>query len=52
MVPAASYIFGMHDPGAEQLFKNASRTGWVVVSVQVNPADFNGDFTSPHSAPE
>ncbi len=45
MSPAATYIFGMHDPGAEQLFLNASRPGWVVVSVQLNPPDFNGDFT-------
>lgn len=41
-----SHIFGMHDPGGEQLFINAQKTGWVTITVKVNPPDSNGDFTS------
>jgi len=41
-----SHIFGMHDPGAEPLFLDAGKTGWVVISVQVNPPDSNGDFSA------
>jgi len=40
-----SYIFGMHDPGAEPLFLNANKPGWIVVSVQVNPPDQSSDFS-------
>ncbi len=41
-----SHIFGMHDPGAESLFTSAGKTGWVVVSVQVNPPDHDGNFSA------
>lgn len=41
-----THIFGMHDPGAEALFTSAGKTGWVVVSVQVNPPDHNGNFSA------
>ncbi len=41
-----SYIFGMHDPGAEQLSQNAGKTGWVVVAVQVNPPDSDSNFSA------
>ncbi len=50
MSPLPSFIFGMHDPGAEQLFLNASKPGWIVVTVKVNPPDSNGDFTALASA--
>jgi hypothetical protein len=36
----------MHDPGAEDLFTSAGKTGWVVVSVQVNPPDHGGNFSA------
>ena len=38
-----THIFGMHDPGAEALFTSAGKTGWVLVSVQVNPPDKDED---------
>ena len=41
-----THIFGMHDPGAEALFTSASKTGWVVVTVQVNPPDHDGNFSA------
>ena len=41
-----THIFGMHDPGAEALFAGANKTGWVVVTVQVNPPDHDGDFSA------
>jgi hypothetical protein len=45
-----THIFGMHDPGAEALFTSAGKTGWVLVSVQVNPPDQDGDFSALVSA--
>ncbi len=37
------HIFGMHDAGAEHLFSQAGKTGWVVITVKVSePA---GDYT-------
>ena len=45
-----THIFGMHDPGAEALFTSAGKTGWVVVSVQVNPPDHDGNFAALASA--
>ena len=41
-----SHIFGMHDPGAENLFTNATKSGWITVTVKVNPPDHNGDFSA------
>ncbi len=44
----APYIFGMHDPGAEQLLQNADKAGWVVVNHYIghDPQDKSGvDFT-------
>ncbi len=44
----APYIFGMHDPGAEHLMRNAGKPGWVVVNHYVghDPQDLSGvDFT-------
>ncbi len=49
MSPLPSFIFGMHDPGAESLFTAAAKPGWIVVTVKVNPPDSNGDF-SPFAA--
>lgn len=46
MSPLPSYIFGMHDPGAESLFTAAGKTGWIVVTVKLNPPDSNGDFSA------
>lgn len=46
MSPLPSYIFGMHDPGAESLFTAAGKPGWIVVTVKVNPPDSNGDFSA------
>jgi len=46
MIQLPSHIFGMHDPGAEGLFTSAGKTGWVVISVQVNPPDHDGDFSA------
>ncbi|MBI4786859.1 MAG: hypothetical protein HY782_07420 [Chloroflexi bacterium] len=46
MSPLPAFIFGMHDPGAEQIFLTANKPGWIVVTVKVNPPDSNGDFTS------
>ncbi len=40
------HIFGMHDRGAEHLFSAAGKTGWVVVSIKVNPPDSDGDFSA------
>ena len=39
-----SSIFGMHDPGAEQIFLSAGKPGWVLVPAQVNSSDPN-DFS-------
>jgi hypothetical protein len=36
----------MHDRGAEQLFLDAGKPGWIVVTVKVNPPDSNGDFSA------
>ncbi len=44
------YIFGMHDPGAEGIILGAGKTGWTVVTVKVNPPDFNGDFSAIENA--
>ena len=41
-----THIFGMHDPGAEALFAQAGKTGWVLVTVKVNPPDHSGDFSA------
>lgn len=39
-----STIFGMHDPGAEQLFAEAGKHAWIVVSVLATDAP--GDFAA------
>src|SRR5262245_60756386 len=41
-----SHIFGLHDPGGEQLFTDAGKHGWVVVTAKVNPPDTNGDYSA------
>lgn len=41
-----SYIFGMHDVGAEPHMLAAEKPGWVVVSVRIKPPDHDGDFAS------
>ena len=44
----SSYIFGLHDPGGENLMAQAGRRGWIVFTVETgsNPADTGGfDFT-------
>ncbi len=41
-----SFIFGMHDRGAEQLFLDVGKPGWIVISVKVNPPDTSGDFSA------
>lgn len=41
-----NFIFGLHDTGGEAQMLEANRPGWVVVSVQVNPPDSNGDFSA------
>lgn len=42
------YIFGLHDPGGENLMAQANRRGWIVFTVEVgsDPNNFGGfDFT-------
>lgn len=41
-----THIFGIHDTGAEALFTNANKRAWIVVSVQVNPPDSDGNFSA------
>lgn len=46
MSPLPAFIFGMHDSGAESLFLQAGKPGWITATVKVNPPDSNGDFSS------
>ncbi|MBI5301652.1 MAG: hypothetical protein HY868_05915 [Chloroflexi bacterium] len=46
MPSVPTHIFGIHDAGAESLFVNANKRAWIVVSVQVNPPDSDGNFSA------
>jgi nucleoid-associated protein YgaU len=43
------YIFGIHDPGGEQLMADKKRKGWVLVTEEIgrNPHDYSGKDYSP-----
>ncbi len=44
MAAFPQYIFGMHDPGAEGLMRDAGKPGWIVFTAKV--ADGGGDYSA------
>ena len=46
-----THIFGMHDTGADALFVNANRRGWIVVTVKATdtPCDFSAFANAGHT---
>lgn len=47
----SEYLFGLHEPGGEQLMLDAGRPGWILFTEEVgrNPNDFSGKDFSPWS---
>ena len=44
------HIFGLHDTGGEQLFRDAGRSGWLTVSVALKDAPHGDDFSAQVAA--